>query len=123
MDLKLWVVGKNIPENLMSLFKSDKIIFDLNNKEETPRIFAKAFMLLAPYRVAGGTSYKVLEAMASGVAVVTNNLGYEGLGAKNKTHLLAGQTSEELANLSFSLLTDHSLFRRLTLNARKFVEE
>lgn len=122
-DLKLWIVGKNIPENLKSLAKAKNIILDENNKEETPIIFKKSYILLAPLRVAGGTSYKILEAMSTGVAVVTTNLGIEGLEAKNHTHVLSGETPLDIADLTCNLILDHSLYKRITLNARKFVEE
>ncbi len=122
-DLKLWIVGKNIPENLKSLANAKNIILDENNKEETSLIFRKSYILLAPLRVAGGTSYKILEAMSTGVAVITTNLGIEGLEAKNQTHILAGETPLDIADLTCNLLLDHSLYKRITLNARKFVEE
>jgi glycosyltransferase involved in cell wall biosynthesis len=98
------------------------VIFDENNKEDAPEIFRKAFILLAPLRVAGGTSYKILEAMASGTAVVTTPLGVEGLEAKDKTHVLVAEEPNDLAKLIFNLLIDHSLYRKLTLNSRKFVQ-
>lgn len=123
INVKLWIVGRNIPESIKVLAQGKNIILDENNKEETPQIFSKAYILLAPFRVAGGTSYKVLEAMASGVGVVTTNLGIEGLEAKNNVHVLSSETSVDLSNQVLELLTDHSLYRRLTINARKFVEE
>lgn len=122
-DIKLWIVGKNIPEDLRNLAKAKNIILDENNKEETPLIFRQSYILLAPLRVAGGTSYKILEAMSSGTAVVTTNLGIVGLEAKNNTHVLSGETPFQLADSVCNLLLDHSLYKRITLNARKFVEE
>ena len=122
-DIKLWIVGKNIPEDLKNLAKAKNIILDENNKEETPLIFRQSYILLAPLRVAGGTSYKILEAMSSGTAVVTTNLGIVGLEAKNNTHVLSGETPFQLADSVCNLLLDHSLYKRITLNARKFVEE
>lgn len=120
-DLKLWIVGKNIPENFKNSNLYKNVIFDDKNKDETNQIFRKSFILLAPLRVAGGTSYKILEAMASGTAVVTTNLGVEGLEAKDKTHVLVGEEPNQIAKLVCDLLIDHSLYRRLTLNSRKFV--
>jgi glycosyltransferase involved in cell wall biosynthesis len=123
VDLKLWIVGRNIPQNLKDLAKGENIIIDEDNKDETPAIFAKSYILLAPFRIAGGTSYKVLESFASGVAVVTTNLGVMGLEAKPNISVLVAQESEDLANHVCDLLTDASLYKKLTLNARKFVEE
>lgn len=123
MDLKLWIVGKNIPQNLRDLAKAKNIILDEKNNQETDLIFRQSYILLAPLRVAGGTSYKILEAFSSGTAVVTTNLGIEGLKAKNNIHVLSAEVPLELADLVSKLLVDHSLYRRITLNARKFVEQ
>lgn len=121
-NLKLWIVGRNLPESFKH-FESPEINFDTNNKESTYDIFRKSFILLAPLRAAGGTSYKVLEAMSTGVGIVTTNLGIEGLGAKNGVHVLAGEDSDELANHLVDLANDGSLYRKLTHNSRNLVEE
>ena len=123
INAKLWIVGRNIPESIKALAQDENIILDENNKDETPKIFNKSYILLAPFRVAGGTSYKILEAMASGVAVVTTSLGTEGLEAKNNVHVLSSENALDLSNQVIELLTDHSLYKKLTINARKFVEE
>jgi glycosyltransferase involved in cell wall biosynthesis len=122
-DVKLWIIGRNIPEKIKSLAASKNIILEENNKEDTAAIFRRAYLLLAPIRAGGGTSYKILEAMASGVPVVTTNLGLEGLEAKNNIHALAAEKEDELAELALVLIQDHSVYRKLTLNARKLIEE
>jgi len=123
VNVKLWIVGKNMPRSFKSLVHDKNVILDENNKEEAWQIFNKSDVLLAPFRIAGGTSYKILEAMSSGVGVVTTNLGTLGLEAKANVHLLSSENSFDLSNQVCDLLTDHSLYRRLTLNARKFVED
>jgi polysaccharide biosynthesis protein PslH len=120
-DLKLWIVGKNMP-SYFKRFEDKNIIFDFNNKDTTADIFRKSYILLAPLRAAGGTSYKILESFASGTAVVTTGLGAEGLEAKNGLHLLSSDSPSELADFVFNLTQDHSLYKKITLNARKFVE-
>ena len=123
-NLKLWIVGKNIPDGIRELGKNDEsIIFDSNNNEETPVIFGKSFLLLAPIRIGGGTSYKILEAMASGTAVVTTNLGIEGLEAKDGIHVLTADDSDGFASATLKLFEDKELYKKLVKNARKLVEE
>ncbi len=122
--LKLWIVGKNIPENIKELGSADEsIIFDSDNKEETPAIFSKAFLLLAPIRIGGGTSYKILESMASGTAIVTTILGIEGLEAKDGIHVLTADDAEGFSSAAVKLLEDKKLYKDLTKNARKLVED
>lgn len=122
LDLKLWVVGRNLPDSFKE-YNLPNVEFDTNNKDETWNIFKNSFILLAPFRAAGGTSYKVLEAMSTGVGIVTTSLGIEGLEAKNTVHVLAAQTADELANCVVDLSLDSSLYRKLTINSRKFVEQ
>ena len=122
-DVKLWIIGRNIPDKIKSLAASKNIIIDEDSKEETTEIFKRAYMLLAPIRAGGGSSYKILEAFASGVGVVTTNLGLEGLDAKNNIHALAAEKEDALAELTLVMLQDHSVYRKLTLNARKLIEE
>ncbi|HSD98662.1 MAG TPA: glycosyltransferase family 4 protein [Patescibacteria group bacterium] len=118
----LWIVGKNIPENLKKS-SSDAIIFDENAPDKTSDIYQQASVLLSPIRVGGGTSYKILEAMASGVPVVTSPLGVEGLGASKNKEALVGETSDHLAKYVVSLLTDKKEYTQIAKNARKFIEE
>jgi len=121
-DVKLWIVGRNIPQSIKNLSNDKNIIFDDNNQNKTEDIYKKSFLLLAPIRVGAGTSYKILEGMATGTAVVTSNLGIEGLEAKNNIHVLASDNAKALAINVQNLLTDKALFEKLTKNARDFVE-
>jgi len=121
-NLKLWVVGRNIPHNLKDLNTSKNVIFDEDNQDETWQIYQKSFALLAPLRVAGGTSYKILESMASGVAVVTTSLGIEGLEAKDNIDVLAGEIYQ-MPEMLLELVNDRVLYKKLATNARRLVEK
>jgi len=118
----LWIVGKQIPDSLKA-YESDTVIFDEHAPDQTWRIYHMSDVLLAPLKVGGGSSYKIIEAMASGIPVVTTELGVKGLLAKPGTHLLQGETSEELANHTIKLLQTKTLSERIRINARKLIEE
>lgn len=121
-NLKLWIVGGAIPEALKKLGSKD-VIFDEQAPAETEKIYHKAFALLAPIQIGGGTSYKILEAMATGLPVVTTALGAKGIGAMQNRHLLIKETSDELANGVIQLLQDSRLYQVLSGNARKLIEQ
>lgn len=121
-QIKLWIVGKHIPANLKKLGTKD-IVFDENASEKTAEIYKKADVLLAPIQVGGGTSYKIIEAMASGVPVVTTPLGVKGLGAKPGSEALVGESAEELAMHVGQLLEDAKLYEEIRKNARAFIEK
>lgn len=76
---------------------------------------------LCPLRVGSGVRYKLLEAMASGMACVSTTLGYEGIDITPGVHLLAADTPEQFAEQIRTALADPDLRARLGRAAREFV--
>ncbi len=122
-EIVLWVIGRNIPQDLKDLNTFENVIFDESNNQETWQIYSKADVLLAPIRVGGGTSFKILESMASGVAVLTTPLGVVGLFAKDEREALIAKDSNEFSEKLTLLLDDKDLYEKITANARKLIEE
>lgn len=120
--LKLWIVGKHIPENIKA-YASKSIVIDENAPDETEKIYQQSDILLAPLEVGGGSSYKILEAMASGVPVVTTELGINGVAGENGVHALVGKSDEKLAQGVSDLLRNGELSEKIKVAARKFVEQ
>lgn len=118
---KLWVVGKNMPDSLKSI--DDKSIhFDEHAPDETYKIYQKSDILLAPIKVGGGSSYKILEAMSSGVPVVTTSLGARGVQGSDGKNLLVGEEAQILAKQVVTLLENHEQYDNIRTNARKLIE-
>jgi glycosyltransferase involved in cell wall biosynthesis len=121
-SLKLWIVGRKIPQNIKDL-GDESVIFDEDAPIDTSLIYQKADILLAPIRVGGGTSFKILEAMSCGVPVVTTRLGIEGIGAEENKEALVSETAEGLANHVIDILEDEKLYKTISQNARKLIEK
>ena len=93
----------------------------LEDVENINEEFQQADILLAPIRVGGGTSFKVLEAMASGLPVVTTPLGAAGLNVAHGHELLIGQTAAEIIELVDRLMKSPKMYREMARNARKTI--
>lgn len=121
LDVELWVVGKRIPENLIKL-GDQTMYFDENAPDATELIYKEADLLLAPIRVGGGTSFKILESMASGLPVLTTELGNEGIDGVSGKDIMICENSEQFAKASIDLLTDDKKYREISQNARNFIK-
>lgn len=118
-EVRLWVVGKDMPKRLKDLVGKAAQISE--GIEDIREAYQGADLLLAPIRIGGGTSYKILEAMASGLPVVTTPLGIAGIEAKKE--VMVGKNSQELAQLVVDLLKNEEKRRAIGERARKLVKE
>ncbi|HSX09821.1 MAG TPA: glycosyltransferase family 4 protein [Candidatus Saccharimonadales bacterium] len=121
-EMKLWIVGRTIPHGVRTLTKDPDVIFDeASSSLSTEKIFHQAAVLLAPIRVGGGTSYKILESMSSGTPVVTMKLSADAIDAKDGENIVVGATADILAQKTVDLLTDQNLYKTITKNGRDLI--
>jgi glycosyltransferase involved in cell wall biosynthesis len=120
--IRLIIVGDNPSVALRALACDDMIV--TGRVPSVEPYLDRAAVVLAPVRLGGGMRVKVLEAMAMGKAVVTTPLGAEGLlGPRNALPLAIGETAEEVATATASLLASPEHRRALGTRARAFVTE
>lgn len=80
-------------------------------------------VFVAPIFVGSGIKLKVLQAMATGNAVVTTSVGAEGIGAVSGEHLMVADDADSFADAVGTLLTQPGTRQRLGAAARTFIEE
>lgn len=122
--ISLWIVGRKIPEKIRALSSDPSIIFDEKSSSMTaPEIFQSASVLLAPIRVGGGTSYKILESMSCGTPVVTMQMSADAIGAKDNESIMIGHDASSLASKVHTLLNDNEKYETISKEGRKHIEE
>ena len=107
-----------MPQWLQTL-KIEGIILD-ETVEDIRDAYKKATVFLAPLKSGSGTKYKILEAMASGVPVVTTSIGAEGL---DNSGMIIKKTGQDLAKATIDVLNNPQKYEALTKKARKLVED
>lgn len=111
------IVGPRPPASLRAI-ASRRAGVRLHGYVSDPTPFWTGASLLAvPLLSGGGVRVKILEAMASGVPIVSTSVGCEGLAAHDGEHLLVADSPAAFAQACARLLADTSLARRLADNA------
>lgn len=119
-SVRLWIVGR-FPTKEIFNYSSDSITIS-DKIEDIRSAYNNADILVAPIYGPGGTRYKILEAMATGLPVITTSTGIEGLGVQHRIHAFVQETPNELAKGTIKVLTDKNLYTTLAYNGRKLVE-
>lgn len=121
-EVRFYIVGKEPPDSLQKLGYKDGITVT-GYVEDVREYFAKASAAVIPLKTGGGTRLKILEAMASGVPVVSTQIGAEGLRAESGMHLLIADSDKDFAHKVIMILKDKELSRTISINAHAFVSE
>ncbi|MBH8563677.1 glycosyltransferase [Nostoc sp. CENA67] len=86
-----------------------------------PTILRQANVAIAPMQSGSGIQNKILEAMASGLPVVTTTLGLGSLKATPGKEIMVADSPEDFAKTTITLLKDTELAGKVGHQAREFV--
>lgn len=98
-DSKLLIVGRNPPKWLKDQAAVTEGVELHANCTDVRPFLARAGMLVVPLRIGGGSRLKILEALASGLGVVSTRVGAEGLDLEHGDHIQLVEQVEQLAEL------------------------
>jgi glycosyltransferase involved in cell wall biosynthesis len=121
-DAKVWIVGRQIPEWVKKRAKQGDVEVT-ENIPDARDAYAAASIMVAPIKGAGGTRLKVLEAMASGLPVVSTPTGVAGLKIKHGKQALIAKTNTGLAKEAVRLLGDKNLARKIGREGQNHVKK
>ncbi|MBN8438410.1 MAG: glycosyltransferase [Candidatus Accumulibacter sp.] len=118
--LHFYIVGKNSEHRFGHL--SDPGITVAGTLPSVLPYLCNANVSLVPLHFESGTRFKILEAGACGVPIVSTRLGAEGLPVLDQEHLLIADSPEDFAKAIMRILNDPRLGAHLALNCRHLVD-
>ena len=116
---RLYVVGKS-PHASLAPLRDDPQVAVTGYVEDILPYFGGADIYVVPLRVGGGTRLKVLEAMASGLPMVTTSLGAEGIALSHGENALVADSVEAFAEAVVTLVQSPERRAALGAAARAF---
>jgi glycosyltransferase involved in cell wall biosynthesis len=114
------VLGRDAPRDLASA--SGEGFHVLGDAPDTRPYWNRAALAIVPLLAGGGTRLKILEAVASGVPVVSTSVGAEGLDLEAGSEIVIRDDPGEMASEIARLLADPEARRRQAAAARARVE-
>lgn len=120
---RLSIVGKGLSGRALADVKARAGVEYIGAVSDVRPYIARASVVVNYVESGSGIAIKILEAMAMGKPVVTNELGAEGIAATSGMHLLVASTKLGFAQAVQTLLSDAALRARLGKAARELVLE
>ena len=120
---RVWIVGRKIPVWLKEAANKNEDIEITENIPDARDAYRKATLMVAPIKGSGGTRLKVLEAMATGLPVVSTKVGVAGLNLTDGLNVLLADTPEEMAEKAVLLMNNHSLAEKIGKAGQEHVQK
>ena len=120
-DVQFYIVGKSPTERVEQLAKRQGVIVTGRVEEIKPYI-GQATVYVVPLRIGGGTRLKILEAAAMGKAVVSTQVGAEGLHLIDGEEIFIADDPSRFADAVNRLIADPALRRQTGKAGRQHVE-
>jgi glycosyltransferase involved in cell wall biosynthesis len=121
-DARLVLVGSEPTEDMLAAAAGDPRIEVTGAVPDTAPFFGSATVVPVPLREGGGTRFKVLEALAAGVPVVSTAKGVEGLDLSPGEDYLRAESTDEFVAAISRLAGDRSMRRAFAERGRATVE-
>jgi len=121
-DAEFWIVGFNPDKKVLTLGKTPGVRV-IGTVDDMRLYYKKAKAYVAPFKFGEGTRLKILEAMASGIPIVSTKEGCQGIDIIDGKHVIIADNENDFANKVVELLNNNQLAKKLSKNAREFIEQ
>lgn len=119
----LHIVGINMPDDVRQMADSMPNVKAVGWVPSMAPFMAGMRLSVTPLKLGSGTKIKVINAMLSGLPVVCTTIGAEGLDIVDGEHAMITDDPKIFAQHIEQVLTDKTLWEKLSSNARILVEQ
>lgn len=124
-NVQIIVAGQNANHRL-STYKSANIqVTDIppDDIKTVRSLYRETTLFIAPVFGPGGTNLKILAAMASGLPVISTDIGAERLKMTNNVHALTANKPNEFVDQVVKILSDEKLYNYIRSNAYELAQK
>jgi GT2 family glycosyltransferase/transcription elongation factor Elf1 len=118
-EIRLIVVGSNVPQEIASLASSDIIIKGFVTDEELNRLYDSVRLAVIPLRFGGGLKGKTAEALSKALPIVSTSFGVEGM-ENSQVIAPAYDTAPAFAEAVITLYNDTGRLEDLSVSIAEF---
>jgi glycosyltransferase involved in cell wall biosynthesis len=122
-DARVVLLGTEPTSEMLAAAERDSRVIVTGSVPEVGPFLASAGAMAIPLFEGGGTRFKVLEAFASGLPVVSTAKGVEGLAVTEGAHFVHAETPQEFAEEIARVWSDQDLAKHLRDRGLALVRE
>ena len=121
-DIELNIVGRNTA-NVPDYIKTHTNIELLDNVESMGDELRKMSISIAPMVSGSGMQFKILEAQACGLSVITNSIGLGDIKCEINEDIIVADTKKEFLSRLIQLIEDDELRKKISRNGLNYVRK
>lgn len=119
--IKLYIVGGGVTTDFKKYCSQFMNIVITGFIADPTPYFNKSYGMIVPLQYGAGIKIKSLEALASGIPLLANKIGIEGISVKSDIEYLHCELPEEWKNNIENLLNDKILRKNLNQQSKKYM--
>ena len=119
---KLYLIGRNADKSFKKYLNHKNILIKGKVDSVLPYLM-HSNVSVVPLKFESGTRFKILEAAACNIPVVSTSLGAEGLNLAHNKEIIIADNAEQFAESIIELLLNKSKAKYISSNSRKIIEK